>query len=69
MQRAGVGVAFLPSRLQSALNQACSGKGEPRASGSVACLVCQDRGEPGTHRTELPPAGEAAGPGWPSSGA
>lgn len=37
VQRAGVGADFPPSRVQSTLNQACGGKGEPRVSGSVAC--------------------------------
>lgn len=46
MQRAGMGAAFPPSRFQSALNQACRGKGEPRASGFLACPVCQDHGDP-----------------------
>lgn len=55
-QRAGVGAAFPPSRVRSALNQACGGTGEPRASGSVACP-----GSPApTGRSCLPQVGRPA---------
>lgn len=66
MQRAGMGAASPPSRFQSALNQACRGKGEPRASGFLACPVCQDHGDPAhVGRSCLPPVRRPARSGRP----